>query len=1362
MPTPPSASLDAAGRVEDNGSILQQVLDEIQAEGKKKGRDKKFDNKIYGWRHYYDKPKWKDFEPDSELSAKLESAPKAPPRRFKNATPGDVLVPLIREAHARGCIPRLKINFSKEKDSAGRRWSQQEEDLIDHKFDEGTTVLEVCRWLAEAGFAQVRMHKYTIEAYRPDSVRDHENVLLAKGKNLIDGPKEFTDRDRVTDVMVSSESGVHGWVHSQNARKAVGRRVEHILPIAFVKTWKKAEKRGKNYLAKHAVSSSKLTYKVAPNTGATPYEDYGIADTVRVADEGKVERHAVRQIALTENEDGSLDINVAVGKKVYPHPVTRAHRERALFGKTNENTMVKRNTPETLLSDGEAPEAPSAPRTSVRNGTVEIGWDGVDEAGFAPVIDQAKVETHVGTEENFTADDSTLLTSFGDAGTMVANGLEYGVQYWAKNIAVDEGGDRSNVSEEVMFIVPKIGADDIGVGVIGPDQLADDVPIPTTDGLPPSAAPIPTLVPLPRSVIGSFTPLTNPDPQRYIWHVQQPDPGTGLEPAAPSLATRTDLDTSASMATLTRFSDGELFYTDEANNWYGRTFYVAVEAYDDDVDTATTLGPVTAWIPAQLNELGTADFAAESVTAAKLAAVIALITDIQTAESGPRLKLNSEGLTSLGSGPVGGEEIIAFIPTDATSQDIQLLANIIAKSLTVLGNMQIGGTTNSVLKGSTIKLDSSVSAPVVPPTVIVDYLKVSLGQDADPTFKRGLHYVNATWTVTNKALTSNVATLTIGTHQVAVGQTITVTGVDATFNGTFVVTAVSGTTVSYAKVASNVTSTASGGTVITSEHGHYFTAITQGWDGNQPEGSVIAEYDSSGNYINSYPIKDATADLTDIDGGITKIGTKWYALTYWKPDDEWWVYEYATPLSVSTNAPTDSWQYTHEPEGGRPAIGTDGTNILIARVNATNDIKVRTYTPSTGANTSTITSNFSAGGTEADVAGVMKLTADMGVNNYVVVPRSSGVFNETWWVLQDESGTAGNRRPNYEWNIADMQAVSGACYNGTNFMHLSETGGTSGRGQLATYTANWWTTENPKWWFSYTWYDDDGTAHETPQSGRASKTMTKRARVRLTTPAIPDFGDADDPNKVRLFVGRRSDSATTDPGRTLMWLQTSGTVTTYTLTIITWSGTNPPSTNNFPEATPARIEDAFGNLLLAGDGSTAAFVTGDYKEVAYSVTGGGVVIDGLWLKADGTGVSTTTFARLFAKIGYTYGGSGGTFNLPDRRGRVPIGAGTFAALGATEGKIEANRGVTHVHAITSAGGHTHGGTNNTNHSGFINADFPLTAGRNVISSIGGGSPAQSHGHTIPTDGSHDHSGSTGNSGADPISYGPASHWLIKT
>lgn len=79
-------------------------------------------------------------------------------------------------------------------------------------------------------------------------------------------------------------------------------------------------------------------------------------------------------------------------------------------------------------------------------------------------------------------------------------------------------------------------------------------------------------------------------------------------------------------------------------------------------------------------------------------------------------------------------------------------------------------------------------------------------------------------TVTNKALTSNVATLTTQeTPNIIVGQVFTVTGVDSTFNGTYEATAVNkgSKTISYQKVANDVSSTSASGAVKHSNSSHY-------------------------------------------------------------------------------------------------------------------------------------------------------------------------------------------------------------------------------------------------------------------------------------------------------------------------------------------------------------------------------------------------------------------------------------------------------------------------------------------------------------------------------------------------------------
>jgi hypothetical protein len=91
-------------------------------------------------------------------------------------------------------------------------------------------------------------------------------------------------------------------------------------------------------------------------------------------------------------------------------------------------------------------------------------------------------------------------------------------------------------------------------------------------------------------------------------------------------------------------------------------------------------------------------------------------------------------------------------------------------------------------------------------------------------------YQAITVSITNKELTTNVATLTTSVaHGLSVGMTITITGVDATFNGDYRITTVpTTTTFTYAKVASNVTSTAVSpvGTGVTNPVIHFIDYIS--------------------------------------------------------------------------------------------------------------------------------------------------------------------------------------------------------------------------------------------------------------------------------------------------------------------------------------------------------------------------------------------------------------------------------------------------------------------------------------------------------------------------------------------------------
>lgn len=130
-----------------------------------------------------------------------------------------------------------------------------------------------------------------------------------------------------------------------------------------------------------------------------------------------------------------------------------------------------------------------------------------------------------------------------------------------------------------------------------------------------------------------------------------------------------------------------------------------------------------------------------------------------------------------------------------------------------------------------------------------------------------------------------------------------------------------------------------------------------------------------------------------------------------------------------------------------------------------------------------------------------------------------------------------------------------------------------------------------------------------------------------------------------------------------------------------------------------------------------------------------------WLIADGTAVSRTTYAGLFAAIGTTFGSGDGstTFNLPDINGRF-IGGVDPSAVGFTGGAgtvtLSTANLPSHTHSISSDGSHQH------------TAVYTSAAGG---TSSGNGIPAHnstpSGTWTSESSGSHNHGGATGTAGS---------------
>ena len=132
-----------------------------------------------------------------------------------------------------------------------------------------------------------------------------------------------------------------------------------------------------------------------------------------------------------------------------------------------------------------------------------------------------------------------------------------------------------------------------------------------------------------------------------------------------------------------------------------------------------------------------------------------------------------------------------------------------------------------------------------------------------------------------------------------------------------------------------------------------------------------------------------------------------------------------------------------------------------------------------------------------------------------------------------------------------------------------------------------------------------------------------------------------------------------------------------------------------------------------------------------------------WKICDGSAISRTTYATLFALIGTTFGSGDGstTFNIPDLRGRSAIGKKSTSSIGSSDGLTEVNRNHSHTH---SGAPHTHDLSNHTHtvkkhhHAMGTGADLNITSSGQHNTTI---DISHSHGSSsvsISESGGHEH------------------------
>lgn len=329
-----------------------------------------------------------------------------------------------------------------------------------------------------------------------------------------------------------------------------------------------------------------------------------------------------------------------------------------------------------------------------------------------------------------------------------------------------------------------------------------------------------------------------------------------------------------------------------------------------------------------------------------------------------------------------------------------------------------------------------------------------------------------------------------------------------------------------------------------------------------------------------------SSGFTLLSGTVTApVGATVLKLELWNTDtsgngsDSWWddisVVEVGTSPTFTMFADDASYHaivgsivYTRINTAQAPAMGYDGTNLMVAEYDGSNNYVVRHISPDDMATIASTFTSATVTGFAGPLAGVLKGSFDFAEDRYLV--GRDNAANAYWYPLKTSDGT-------YKGDDAFEVITTGhrgISWDGTNFWAL----GTDGN--LYKHTNIKWTrsTDSASWNVGFTWYD--GSSQESGVSPYTSLTMKMRARLTVTSPTIP-YSGVGDPDRIRVYVGRGA-------GSKYLQTTTGSMVNTATLTTATFSGTVAPTVSTFSTATPAKIRNSDDSLVISADGSIKA------------------------------------------------------------------------------------------------------------------------------------------------------------------------------
>lgn len=642
-----------------------------------------------------------------------------------------------------------------------------------------------------------------------------------------------------------------------------------------------------------------------------------------------------------------------------------------------------------------------------------------------------------------------------------------------------------------------------------------------TDGNAPSTSPDPEAFSGIESIILRWTPIANADRVTYKIHGSTTLGFT----ADPTTLIDTTADGQFTIKTMPGDPPADPADPDPRKLEYGTTYYFRIVASDDDGDAPQSLQAVGAIFQATginiaADAITAANIVAGTLTGELFAATVLLAGTIKTGEAGQRVEIGTAvGIT--GYKPDGS--LMVKFPTDGSEALFD--GELIVRGATILGGLSVQSATNESTADSVWTLMRGIVSPTATPQLNVSTydslffsttsLSAAQKTDSDPAWGLG------------------------GPFDLVPSQ-----------------------------VSCVEWRTTSGGYFIVHQ--------------NRPNGTRAWFFDENGdpfdrtgggNYFGDLKDWEVTSSFEMTTSTGPKNGT--YSMFRFMPGA-------GTDYYIS--APAGINRYARTNTGQPPVIGHNGVDLFIAEVISPGALRIRYYVPDGSggllpAPTATLTSDpvFSSLTPLSTVS--YNSAFDVSAARYLFSERNGGMAR-----LIAASGTALIPGGAASWAAADKDEESfecpttlrrGMCWDGTNFWTYSPDG------RLYKHTSERWdpAVTSSTIWAEQTFYDSDATGgtHETTPGVAKSWTYKRRSKITFTPPDIPDNGGTNDPDNVRLYVGRGS----TKPANANFHLQNtvSAPFDFQTLATVTAS---PPTVNGFPSANPAKFTNDNGELIIDG------------------------------------------------------------------------------------------------------------------------------------------------------------------------------------